>query len=426
MLLKIRDTLLSNVSQQVAGIAIFLTIPRILSVEDYATTVFVSVLLSFVSLADFGFTFVYSRKLPALHHLSDENELARWHSTAFWFPFIAAFVMGFILALIYYIKFHIFLHSVFIFFIPACMALTTFFSAKYTAQGDFSVYRNLNITQSILKTFTIPFVFFSGLWGWFIGQIIISAAGCSRLWKENLPTVKSFDMQLIINHFYEGLSLIVVFSLWTQLMGLGRLLSASHYTKAMIADYGIMSAAYQILTTLIIAAFVPFSVYILKMMSVDEKKTVATIFKVIFITFPALFFLIIISQTVAPYLFKYFFAKYQYDAVIFELFLYGLITLPIILTLGNVFIAKQKVFYYIGLLGVSFLIGLVTFYYMLPIYGNHAAALAQLIGLSACALLMLTVSLILFYEIIDKKIQKLLSVLLIWILFAIFEFKVMH
>jgi len=426
MFLKIRDTLLSTVSQQIAGVIIFLTIPRILTVEDYAITVFVGVLLSFVSLADFGFTFVYSRKLPALYHVANESELNQWHSTAFWFPFTMAFLMGLFLAVIYFIKFESYLQALCVFLIPAGMSLIAYISAKYSARGDFFTYRNLNIEQSVLKIFTVPIVFICGILGWFVGQLLISLPGIKRLLKDDLPNIKCFDTKLIFTSFKEGILLIGVFSLWMQLMGLGRLLAASNYSKVIIANYGIMNAAYQILTSLVIAAFVPFSVHTLKMVSINEKNAAEMIFKVIFLALPIMFFLILITQKLAPYLFEFFFQKYQYDAKIFDSLLYGLMALPIVLTLGNLFVAKQKVFHYLVLLGLSFLVGIFSFYLMLSEYGDSAAAIAQFIGLSACAFLMLLVSIVLFRNSIDKKVQKILSIFGIWVLVALFEFKVVH
>ena len=62
-----KHTLLANVFNQGASIVIFLIVPNILTHEDYAQTIYISVLLSFLVVSDFGMSFVYSRKMPSVY-----------------------------------------------------------------------------------------------------------------------------------------------------------------------------------------------------------------------------------------------------------------------------------------------------------------------------------------------------------------------
>ena len=423
---KIKDTVSANIFQQLSSIVLFLLIPKILSVENYAIVVFIGVLLSFASLGDFGFSFVYSRKMPAIYHANDLDAINQWNATAFWLGLISSLMVGGLIAVIYYFKFHGLLYAVLIFLLLPMMALTSFYTLQFTSREDFVSYRNLIIVQSGLRLLAIPLTLMLGLLGWFINQILIFSVGLKKLFDNGIPPLAEFNKSLINKHFHEGLLLILTFFIWNQMLGSGRLFAAFHYEKSIIAMYGLMSTGYQILTSLLLSAFIPFSVNTLKMIHTDEKAAIARIFKIIYIAIPSVFVLVLLAETVTPYLFTLFFQKYHYDAVIFKSFLYSLFLFPIVITFGNVYIGKAKTPLYVVLLAISLLVAIVSFYYLLPLYNNQAAAFAQLLGITTCAVLMLGVACCIFRDLIDNKFYKLSGLFGMFLFIIMFEYWVIN
>lgn len=426
LLNKIKDTVSANIIQQLSSTLLFLLIPRILSVENYAIVVFVGVLLSFASLGDFGFSFVYSRKMPAIYHANDLDDINQWNATAFWLGLISSLIVGVLLAVIYYLKFHEPLYAVLIFLLLPLMALTSFYTLQFTSREDFTSYRNLIIVQSGLRLLAIPLTLLLGLLGWFINQFIILSVGLKKLFDNGFPALAKCNKSLIRAHFHEGILLILTFFIWNQLLGSGRLFAAFHYEKSIIAAYGLMGSGYQILNSLLVSAFIPFSVNTLKMIHTDERAAVERTFKVVYVAMPCIFVLVLLAETVTPYLFELFFKKYHYDAVIFKSFLYSLYLFPIVITFGNVYIGKAKITLYIILLAISFSVVIASFYYMLPLYNSHAAALAQLIGITVCAMLMLGIACYVFSGLIDNKFNKLSTLIGIFLFIIMFEYWVMN
>jgi O-antigen/teichoic acid export membrane protein len=423
---KIKDTVSANILQQLSSTLLFLLIPRILSVENYAIVVFVGVLLSFASLGDFGFSFVYSRKMPAIYHVNNLDEINQWNATAFWLGIISSLIVGVLLAVIYYLKFNGLLYAVLIFLLLPMMALTSFYTIQFTSREDFTSYRNLIIVQSGLRLLAIPLTLMLGLLGWFINQFIILSVGLKKLFDNGFPALAECNKNLIRTHVHEGILLILTFFIWNQLLGSGRLFAAFHYEKSVIAVYGLMNTGYQILSSLLLAIFIPFSVSTLKMIHIDDKAAIQRIFKAIYIAMPCILVLVVLTEIVTPYFFTLFFKKYHYDAVIFKSLLYCLFILPIVFTLGNVYISKQKTPLYIALLVISFSGAVAAFYYMLPLYNSHAAAFAQLFGITTCAMLMLGVACYVFSDLIDNKLSKLSGLFGIFLFIIMFEYWVMN
>ncbi|HSI43285.1 MAG TPA: hypothetical protein VK949_03000 [Methylotenera sp.] len=423
---KIKDSLLANVSQQISSIFLFLLIPRILTVDDYAIVVFVAVLLSFSNLGDLGFTFVYSTKMPVIYQRNDKNEIQEWNSTAFWFGIIGSLIVGCLLSITFYIKFSHPLYASFIFLLLPVMFITSFHIMQFTSLENFSSYRNLIFSQSVIKLLTILFSYMMGLLGWFVNQFFMYSLTIKKLINEGLPPIKKFNHHLIKSHFLNGVLLISVFFLWNQLLGSGRLLAAFNYEKSIIADYGLMSTGYQILSSLLIATFIPFSVSTLKMIEVDDKIAIERIFKAIYIAIPCVLVLVMLAETLAPFLFKLLFKKYQYDSVVFKSFLYSLFLSPIVVTLGNVYIGKKKLPLYIGILGISFLSAILSFYYLLPTYQTRAAALAQLLGTTICAVLMLGVACYIFRKTIQNISYKIATLFLMSLVIIMIEYWIIN
>lgn len=399
--------MLANASQQVSAILLFLLIPKLLSIENYAIVVFVGVLLSFASLGDLGFSFVYSRIMPSKYHDNDRYEIDKWSATTVWTGVVGTFFIGIVLTAIFYVKFSELLLSLLLFLLLPLIAITGFITNQHASREDFHSYKNLIIYQSCFRVLAIPFTLAGGILGWFLSQFFIYVIALKKLLTRDMPSIRHYDFDLFKKYLHEGILLALTFLLWSQLISSGRLLAAFNYDKTLIADYGLMSAGYQIFSSLLLAIFTPCTVRILKTIHIDEIATTEFIFKSIYLAIPIIFILVYLGEIVAPTLFKVFFAKYHYDAIIFKSFLYSLILFPIIITFGNIYIAKQKTTLYIALLGASLLLTFILFKWLLPDHGFHAAAFAQFGGITCCSILMLLVACYKFKSSIIKKAYKL-------------------
>lgn len=419
MISKIKDTLLSNISLQIASILIFLVLPQILSVEEFAVTVFISVLLGFLNLSDAGFLYVYSRVMPVLNKSGSKEEIERWDATAFWMVVVSTFVLGLFFALLSLDKYGLASNSVFIPLATVLMGLTSFYAARLTAASNFSDYRNLLILQSCLRLLSIPLALAFGLLGWFASLVSSGAAGLWQWLKAKTPSAKHFDFSLVKTHFFEGLMLIIVFIIWNQMSALGRLIAVFTYEKPIIAQYGLFTSAYQLLFTLIAACYIPFSVYTLANFLSKPEQTVEAIFKVAIYSLPLISVLICITYYIAQPLFELIFVKYQYSPEIFLPMIFGLVSCPILLTLGNVFIAQKKTTRYVVIQTISLLIAFIYFITQAESQA-YAAANAQMVALFSCGFLMLIASFDLYQKSVWYKLRMLIFFTAFWLATYIF------
>ena len=143
---------------------------------------------------------------------------------------------------------------------------------KTACFGDFSYYKKLINIKSICTLSIIPFSFFFGITGWFLGTLFPLLFLLA--YRTNFLGIKFYKNYWFIlsPHLKEALSRCIIGLIWIQLLNLGRLYASLHYSSNMLAEYGISTLVYQSLSALIISAYLPVTVETLRNFGLNKKK----------------------------------------------------------------------------------------------------------------------------------------------------------
>ncbi len=391
------------------GVILFLSIPNILSQEDYAQTIYISVLMSFMVLSDFGMSFVYARTMPSIYHRNKTDEINEFNQTFFWFRIIMSMIGSIVISLIYYFKYENLLNSFLLLFLNPLTLMITFFIQKSSVQENFLTYKNINIRNSIMRIFVVPMSFFFNTSGWIGGQALVSLIVIVSIKEKVILGWNKFNSLLIKEHFFEGLLLLANFFFWNQLLNSGRLFSTFSYEDNVIAQYGITNAGYSLLLTLSISVFLPVTVAALKIMQTETKNAIEQLFSIVIKTSLVLSIIVIVAIELTPYLYKLFFPKYDINFEILKYQLLSLITLPLVATMGNIFIGLKEPIKVLFINTFSFFIGFLVFKFLN--IGVESAAVAQFIGVTFLGIA-LFLSVIFFYgKYIENRLKKSITIL---------------
>lgn len=398
-------TFSANIVNQLFGMLIFLSIPNILSPTDYAQTIYISVLLSFSILAEFGMNFIYGRTMPAIYHKADHKKIDEYNQTFFWFRFLMSIIGSIIISTIYYLKYPNLFNSILLITLLPVSFIVTFHISQYSVKSDFLVYRNINIKNAAARLILIPLSSIMGIGGWIIAQTVSSLIILSTIKEKIIMRRDNLNFSLIKYHFFEGLILLANFFFWNQLLNSGRLYASMYYDEYAIAQYGLTNTGYTILQTLIISIFLPVTIETLKIMQDNPKNAIEQIFNAIIKTSLIVFIIVIVSIEVAPYLFEFFFPKYNINFDVLKYQLLSLIALPIVSTLGNIFVGLKQPIKLMIIYGISFAVSFLIMH--LLSFGILNAAIAQFIGILFMGILLLGSTFYFFPQYIENKIYKL-------------------
>ncbi len=401
-----KHTLSANLVNQLFGTLIFLTVPNILGHTDYAKTVFLAVLMSFLVLSNFGMQFVYGRIMPSIYHERDNQKIEQYNQTFFWFEFIMSFVGSVIIGIIYYIKYEALIESLLIIFLNPLAVIIGFFISQNTVNGDFLVYRNINIKSSFSRLFIIPFAYFFGFFGWIIGQIVSSLFVMKIIKTRVLLGTNRIKLSLIIKHIPEGLILLANFFFWSQLLNSGRFYASVYFDDIIIAQYGLTNTEYTILSSMIIAIYIPVTVEVLKIVKTNPVEAIKQLFNTIIKTSIIIFIVVILAIELSPYLFKIFFPKYDLNIDILKYQLLSLMAFPLIATLGNIFLGLQNPLRLLVIYAISFGISYLVMNTAFESFGAISPAFAQCVGVNLMGIIMLIATIIFYGNLIDKKYSK--------------------
>ena len=406
-------TISANIINQLFGMFIFLIVPNILSHGDYAQTVYISVLMSFIILSDFGMSFVYGRIMPAIYKNNDIDEIEQYNQTFFWFGLIMSILGSIVISIIYYVKYENIFNSLIIIFINPLSVIIGFFVHQYSVREDFKVYRNINIKNSIFRLIVIPLTYLFGVGGWLSTQVISSILVLKTIKSNIILKHDKFDFLLIKNHFLEAILLMGNFFFWNQLLNSGRLFSIGYFDDKIIAQYGITNAGYTLLLSFSISIFLPVTVASLKIMQKDTKNAIEQLFSIIIKVSIPLFLLVIFAVEVAPYLYKIFFSKYDINFDILKYQLFSLIALPFYATLGNVFIGTKQPIKLIFINCIAFFVAFISFKLLVEKNEEVSAAIAQCIGINFLGVVLLFATFVFYGEFIENKLKKLSTLLFV-------------
>ena len=400
-------TLNANIIGQFLGIITYLIVPNILGQRRYAQIVFISVLLSFSVLFEFGFQFVYGRLMPYILRKNSQKEILKYNSTFFWIRLFGAGLGGIILGSIYYLRYRNLLVSFLLMLFIILQFLFTFCIQQFTVKEDFRMYQYFNIQYSVVKLVIIPFTYFLYISGWIAAQVV--SLGCVLSQKRLLFIIKNLifsniqiDTNIIKNHFGEALLLIGNFFLWRQLLNSGRLWASMYYPDKLLSQYGLINSEYSILQSLIISIFLPVSVKIYKIVKEDPSYAIDFLATLVFrINF--LFFLFTaLAIFVSPYLFSHFFAKFVIDLNVLKYMMLSILFLPVISSFGSLFIGVGKPIFLIFSYGSGFLLSfLIAIFFRTLIDG---ASIAQLCGIAFSSFSLLLCTFYFFRKKINRKL----------------------
>jgi O-antigen/teichoic acid export membrane protein len=405
-----KDTVITNLTQQGVSIIIFLLLPNLLTVDGYAQITYVAVLLSFMMLSDIGVTSVYNRKMPAVYYSGNVDEMNDWNTTVFWFRFFTSLGFAVVISAVYFNKHNNIINSLILAMVVPLLTIASFYISKYTVQSDFSVYRRINSFQAYTKLLVLPFTYLFGLTGWFISQSVSGIFALFAIKGKIFPDKCYINTHLIKPHLIEGLLLVATTFMWTQLLGSARFFSSFYYPNVVTAQYGLINSGYQIISSLVIAAFLPVTVYLLKFIKTDEEQAVDYVFNKIIKSIPVVFVLTAVSAEITPFLLIKFFPKYNIDSLTAKVLIFSLITYPILVIIGNLFIGKKKTLHYLVLTASFFCFNWLLVLFLKPYYGFQAASIAQFISITIYTFCELMLAFYLFGPLIKRKCLKFIYI----------------
>lgn len=354
-------TLKANVWTQFSGVLIMLSIPNLLSVDDYAKIVYITFLLSFASLYDFGLVAVYNRLIPGLV-IKDKIRVEKIESFLVRYLIVMAFVFSLVLSLVYYLKYFSISESSLIFvYIPISLIVGFFITRDIVREDYLSYYKNIKF-QSILKLIQLPLVYLFSIFGWFFSNIIVFSSLFLRVFKQNIFK-SSYDFSFFKENIKEGIELSVKTFVWLQVLNFPRTYASLNYSDELIAQYGLVNSMYQVVVSLSLAIFVPVTVKTFKLFSKSDRLAFFYIKKVLKNTIPLFIVGSIALVIIVPYVIEFLYPKYN---IPFDMVLgyFGTVMLfPLFFIIGNIFTAKKKNNIFTIILVTTYTIGYFTSYY---------------------------------------------------------------
>jgi len=99
-----RDSVIANIVQQVSAALVFLIVPVLLGVEQYAQVIVVTTLISFLTFSDLGVSYVYTRRMPEIYGRENREEESKWNTTVIRFRIYAAIVFAVVITGMYWVR----------------------------------------------------------------------------------------------------------------------------------------------------------------------------------------------------------------------------------------------------------------------------------------------------------------------------------
>lgn len=403
-----RDNLTANIIQQLSALLIAIVVPLLLSVEEYAQVVVVSVLIAFMPLADLGLSSVYTLKLPALYANNRLNDIHIWNATLSRFRFYTSLIFGGVISVYYFQRYPHGLNAGMLFAFVVFGIVTLFVTVNATVQSDFRYIRNISMAQSLGRLTILPGVWIAGVKGWFLGQMFSTlmtffSRRLRRVLHESLSDHKRLDWTLIKANLAQGVILSMSTMLWLQLLFSGRIYAAFFYPDAVVSQYGLVSSIYQIVVSMSIAAFVPQTIKIYRLVEQDQLTAIVYTFKLIIYSAPVFILFGIGLTYIAPIAVAIIFPKYNIDRGIYAPLMLSLFNCAVMVTLGSLLIGMGKTKPYLALLATAAVVYF-SFILIFTSTSNYlAAAEAQLLTLSTYGIALVIMVIFMFKKIIVNK-----------------------
>ena len=405
------DSVIANIVQQVSATLVFLIVPVLLGVEQYAQVIVVTTLISFLTFSDLGISCVYARRMPEVYGREDREEESRWNTTVIRFRVYAALVFAVVIAGIYWVRYHDALNALLLMFYPPVVTAVAFYSVNNIVQSNFRVVRDVAIVQALARpAMMVPGVVCFGLRGWFASQlvailVVFFRADLRASTRRHWLAKGIFDRKLICSVLPEAVSLGLITTAWMQLLSFGRTFAAFSYPDQVVAQYGLANAGYQMVGLVVIAAFIPQTVKVNRMLATNQAEAVDYVFKTLRRTFPVIIGLTVVALLAAPPLFHIFFRKYHVEHQLLAPLLLSLLYYPVIVSLGVLLSGTGRNSMYLVLLLLGSALSWIAASGLAAQFGYQAAAIAQFLVLTGCTTALLALVSICFRPHAAKVVQ---------------------
>jgi hypothetical protein len=386
------DTLTANVVGQTIGIISFLLLPNIFSVDDYAVTVFVGILLYYSGFMDFGMLQVYGRKAPGMIAQGQEYDVINMEDSIQYFWHMTTFIYSVIAGLIFYLKYYSLADAALLIIYINIAPFVLLFLQKKTVRVGFSAYKKISIISAISKLLFILGAYLLNVSGWLMGMI--ANILCVFVYSRD-KTVCRINFKAnpfsYIRFIPEGIVLSLIMMIWGTMLMLGRLSAVFVCPENVVSQYGIINGGYSMTTSALIAIHLPVTIKIYAMCAGKRSDLFDFFFKLQVITVPAITVCALILADFSPLVLEIFFKKYQFDPLMIMFMMMSITALPFLVSVGSVLIgnkiAKSYLVAFSIILGASFLF----LYGTAHIFSDLTPAIAQFIFLNTSAITLMSV-----------------------------------
>ncbi|WP_263770070.1 hypothetical protein [Propionivibrio soli] len=252
-----------------------------------------------------------------------------------------------------------------------------------TAACRFDEYRRAIGARSLTSLLAIPLAMVGGISGWFIGQVVAAMLVIVQIGRVLWQPMGRVDWVLLRRHLPEALQLCVVTVAWTQLLNFGRLYASMAYPAEAVAYYGVVGAAYQSISTLLISAFIPVSVGLLGRLGKNDQEAFVYMKDVLARTVWWVLAGTLVATELAIQVLGVVFPGYHFDMATLLGLLPGIALYPFFLLLGNCMVGKRKTLLYLLMITVALGVGLLVAHAVDVRFTQLGAAWGQLAGLVA-------------------------------------------
>ena len=333
-------TLKANIWAQFSGVIIMLTIPNILSVEDYAKVVYFTFLLSFVSLYDLGLVAVYNRLIPGLV-VRNTKKVQEIESALIRYIIFMSVIFGAMISFVYYNKYSSIIESSLIFIYLPVFLIVSFSIVRDIVREDYQTYYYNIRFQSIIKLTQVPLIYAFSIVGWFISGLIVYALLFLRVFKRDIFKA-NYNFSFIKDNLKEGVELSAKTFVWLQMLSFPRTYASINYSDELIAQYGLVNTIYQAVVSLSLAVFVPVTVKTFKLFSKSDRLAYFYLKKVLKNTMPLFFVGTVLLILTLPEIISIAFPKYNIPFGMIAGYFGTVMFLPLFFIFGNILAAKKE------------------------------------------------------------------------------------
>lgn len=374
----------SSVVQQISGLLVFLSLPNILTVDQYALTVVITTIVSFFGFFDLGLGNSYSREISGYELKTSGDETERYDSTIFWGKLYISSTIGLIFFIGYFFYYQTLLSTSLLWIVSVIMCITQMIVAKFGSLEKFNLTKSLLVIQSMTKLALIPLSYIFGVNGWLVGLLLISLSPMVmnevRGFLSKQLSIRYIDWNLIRENCRHGFILGLVTIIWGQLLYVARLIAATFYSNDAVAAYGLVTGVYQIIAALIISISIPQSVTIYKLFEVDAKKALQYANESAKYILRYVLVLSIIAIFAMPFLFDVLYPRLKVEFLTLVFSIATLIFIPKVVSSGAFLVAYRKYFEYLAILVFAFITSWIVEFYIRDMYSVSSASIAQFVS----------------------------------------------